>query len=61
MAQQRNLERPEKTVAQAWLHLDEVLRRELRDVGLWIYTSHLTADQTADLALRGKARARIST
>jgi gluconate kinase len=58
-ALRRDLERPEKTVAAPFLHLEEPLGAELRGIGLWIDSRGLTAEATVDLILRQRERARL--
>lgn len=43
--------RPEKTVAERWAWLDDVVRRELRGVGRWLDNRDLTPDDIVDLLL----------
>lgn len=38
--------RPEKTVAQFWTHMDEVLRKELNSAGLWVDNTQMNIEQT---------------
>ena len=56
-ALQRDRERHDKTVAERWLHLDDVMK--LKGVGLWIDNSSVTAKETVDLILKEKSRARL--
>lgn len=51
VALERDRRRPEKTVAAAWAHLDEHIRRELEGMGLWVDNSHLTVSETVDYVL----------
>ena len=44
----RDAQRPDKTVGEQWLQLDAVQRDELAEVGLWIDSAALTAEQTVD-------------
>ena len=48
----RDTSRSEKHVGHIWRHLDEIMRRELSDRGLWLDTSDLTPDETVDLVLQ---------
>lgn len=59
VALQRDRDRSEKTVAEQWVWLEGEFARELRDMGLWIDSSGLTAEQTVDVVLREQDRARI--
>jgi chloramphenicol 3-O-phosphotransferase len=52
VARQRDAKRPEKTVFHLWSHLDGVLRAEMAGLGLWVDSSRLTAEQTAEAVLR---------
>jgi chloramphenicol 3-O-phosphotransferase len=49
----RDLARPEKTVGHLWAHLDAVIRSEMCGVGLWVDSSGMTEEQTADEVLQG--------
>ncbi len=49
---QRNSQRPDKNVFDAWKHLDEVTRRETPRLGLWLDTSYLTAEESANEIMR---------
>ncbi len=51
VALERDTSREEKTVAQEWLFLDDVIRRELAGTGLWLDTSGMSAEDTADAVL----------
>ena len=48
VVERRDSERPEKQVFHKWGHLDEVLRTETPQVGLWIDSSEQTAEETVD-------------
>ena len=56
---QRDRERPDKTVAQHFVHLRDLLVAELAGTGLWIDSSGLIADETVALIVREQARARV--
>ena len=58
-ALERDIRRPEKTVAQMWSHLDEIMRRELNGVGLWLDNSTLTIEETVDYILNHEEETRI--
>ena len=58
-ALERDLQRPDKTVAQMWTHLDEIMRRELNGVGLWLDNSTFTIEETVDYILNHQEEARI--
>ena len=58
-ALERDSRRPEKTVAQAWTHLDEGMRRELQGIGLWVDNSVMTAEETVDFILSRRNEARV--
>lgn len=49
---ERNRQRPNKDVFEAWRHLDTVARRETKPLGLWLDTSKQTAEESADEILR---------
>ena len=51
-ARQRDLERPEKTVAETWTHLNSEIRDELAGIGYWLDSTNLTARDTADRVLK---------
>jgi hypothetical protein len=53
----RDRDRPEKTVAAPWTHLEDVMRRELPGVGLWVDSSGQTPDQTLRYILRHRTKA----
>ena len=55
VARARDAAREEKTVGHIWGHLDEVMRREVSGVGLWIDTSGLTVEETVDAILTDSA------
>ena len=55
----RDAQRPEKTVAERWTHLEPQLRRELAGVGLWIDNTRLTVAETVTLIHGRKAEARL--
>jgi gluconate kinase len=59
IALQRDQERPEKTVAAQWVHLEAQIRSELHGIGLWIDNSGLTAEQTVEYLLAGANRAEV--
>ena len=58
-ALRRDRARPEKTVAEFWVHMEDELLRELAGVGLWINGDELGIEETVDLILREQARARL--
>jgi hypothetical protein len=51
VALERDARRPEKTVAAAWVHLEEVIGKELQGIGLWVDNSGLTVAETVDYIL----------
>ena len=57
VALRRDRERPEKTVAEHWVHMEDELIRELTGVGLWIESGALTVEQTVEAILCQRARA----
>jgi hypothetical protein len=56
---QRDASRGYKRLFSIWGHLDEVMRRETRRTGLWIDSSHLSAEATTDFILQGQDEARL--
>lgn len=58
-ALERDRNRPEKTVAAAWAHLDEVLRTELAGVGLWVNNAELSVTETIDRIIANSESARV--
>jgi predicted kinase len=52
VVRERNRERPDKDVFQAWRHLDAVAREETPRLGLWLDTSAQSADASAEEILR---------
>lgn len=59
IARRRDRERPEKTVAAPFLYLEDVLRRELAGLGLWLDTAYLTAEQTVTAIQHSADTARL--
>jgi predicted kinase len=55
----RDRSRPEKTVAAAWTHLEEVIRRELTGVGLWVDNKALSVEETVAYLLHAQESARV--
>ncbi|MCA1597364.1 MAG: AAA family ATPase [Chloroflexi bacterium] len=51
VALERDANRPEKTVAPSWTHLEEIMRRDLYPAGVWIDNSRLSIQKTVDEAL----------
>jgi adenylylsulfate kinase-like enzyme len=51
VVEQRDRDRQEKTVFHLWSHLDDLMRQDMTGNGLWIDSTHLTAEQTADAVL----------
>jgi chloramphenicol 3-O-phosphotransferase len=51
VVRQRDAGRPEKHVFDTWGHLDEVMRRETPNEGLWLNTSEMTPAQVVDCIL----------
>ena len=56
----RDRERPEKTVAELFVHLREVMVEELSGTGLWIDSSALSPEETVAAILRGQHRAQVT-
>jgi predicted kinase len=56
----RDRARPEKTVAAAWAQLDEVMRRELAGIGLWVDNKALSVEETVARLLHARGRARVA-
>lgn len=52
VVRERNRERPEKDVFEAWRHLDVVAREETPRVGLWLDSSDQEAEESAAEILR---------
>lgn len=59
VALERDRQRLEKTVAHFWTHLDEVMRTELVEVGLWVDNSTLSLEETVDYILTHQAAALV--
>ena len=53
----RDRDRTEKTVAAPWTHLEDVMRRELPGIGLWVDSSGQTPEQTLRYILRHRTEA----
>jgi len=49
-----------KQVFGLWKHLDDELRTSMPPVGLWIDTSHMTAEETVDVVIARSDDAVIS-
>ena len=58
-ALERDRQRPEKTVASLWAHLDELIRAELGGIGLWIDNATLSLEETVNYILANKAVAKV--
>jgi predicted kinase len=56
----RHLSKRGVTIAARWAHLDAEAHAELADIGMWIDSAGLNAEQTVDAVLQGRARAFIS-
>ena len=52
VVRERDARRPEKHVFSKWGYLDESARANTRKVGLWLDSSDLTAEETADTILQ---------
>jgi hypothetical protein len=55
----RDQQRPEKTVAPLWAHLDAQIRTALRGVGLWVDNSRLTVAETVAHILLHREEAQV--
>ncbi len=55
----RDQRRPEKTVAARWVHLDDLMRIALKDIGVWVNNAVLTIDETVDYVLSQRDRALV--
>jgi hypothetical protein len=55
----RDRQRPEKTVAATWTHLDAVIRQEFHGIGLHVDNATIAVDQTVAYLLRHQERARV--
>ena len=58
-ALERDRNRPEKTVAHFWAHLDDEMRVDLSDVGLWVDNSEMNVEETVDYILSHKTKAAL--
>ncbi|MEZ4632916.1 MAG: AAA family ATPase [Deinococcales bacterium] len=56
----RDLQRPEKTVAHFWSHLDAIIRQELGEVGLWLDNSKLSLAESLERILSQESFASLS-
>ena len=52
VVRERNRQRPNKDVFEAWRHLDAVARDETPRVGLWLDTSDRSAEESTNEILR---------
>jgi len=52
----RDEQRPEKTVAHSWTHLEKAMQDNLYPAGLWINNKALTVDQTVDQILNSHTK-----
>lgn len=59
MALARDRARAEKTVAAPWAFLEEIMRRELTEIGLWIDNSQQTPAETVEEIVARQAEAGI--
>lgn len=59
VALQRDQNRPEKTVAHLWAHLDEIIRAELQNIGLWIDNSEHSVADVVDMIIAQKELAEV--
>jgi predicted kinase len=59
VALERDRLRPEKTVAAAWVHLEQEMQSELAGIGLWIDNARLTVEETVAQALERAAEAAV--
>ncbi len=59
VVRERDATRAEKHVFDRWGHLDEVMRSETPQAGLWLDSSAQTPEETVDEILRRTAEARI--
>ncbi len=59
VALHRDRHRSEKTVAARWTHLDELIRAELKGVGLWIDNSTLSVEETINCILANQEAAKL--
>jgi predicted ATPase len=59
IALERDRNRPEKTVAHLWTHLDAIMRAELRGVGLWVDNSTLSLEDTVSHILAHQSDALV--
>ncbi len=57
VARRRDQSRAEKTVGDAWMHLERAMVKELAGIGLWVDSRDMTAEQTVDHILRRKRKA----
>jgi len=55
----RDRDRPEKTVAAHWTHLEEVMLRELPGIGLWVDSRNQPPEETVAFILSHRDRARV--
>jgi predicted kinase len=59
VALRRDRDRPEKTVAAAFVELEDVMVEELSGVGLWVESGRLTAEETVARILTDPAASRL--
>ena len=55
----RDRDRPEKTVAAHWIHLEDIMRRELPGLGLWVDSRDQSPEDTVNHILQNTPRARL--
>lgn len=58
-ALQRDRDRPEKTVAHFWTHLEALMKERLAGVGLWVENRSRSIEDTVDFILENSERARV--
>ncbi len=59
VALERDRNRPEKTVAAPWVHLETQMQNELHGLGLWVDNANLTVTQTVEYIQAHAETARI--
>jgi len=60
VVRQRDAQRAEKQVFDTWGHLDEAMRRETPNAGLWLDSSAMTAEETVDEIVHRSTEAAIA-
>jgi gluconate kinase len=59
VALERDAKRPEKTVAQFWMHLEDAMIQQLTGIGLWVDNSRTSVEDAVEHILANESRAAL--